>query len=213
MRESLLWGMVFLALLTVNQVKVFHGVLMRLALSISAVGAYFVLMAPDVALTEGMIGALLMTYVYILLVRSPNVIKVGFLEKKILFEKRPVGYDGLQYQLLKNFSHAYGYSMEIIKYNSEEELLEALKNDEIDVACGGIFEGGIPILPTKLFKLKNGEVKDFISMKNEDFENVVETKDAYYTILFKEHGEEFLEFLKDLKDSGEYERIVRKYAG
>ncbi len=212
MREILGIGMVTIALATLFQKSVLRAVMLRLVLSILAVALYTVYMAPDVGLAEAMIGALLMTYVYMLLIKSPRSIIVGVVPLKILFEKHPWGFDGIEYVLLERFAKSHGYSLEIIEYENESDLLESLKNGEIDAACGPVHTQGIQIIPTKIFVLEDGHEKDFLRMSEEDSKRIVNVKETFYTILMSEHVEEFQDFLENLKRSGEFDEIIYKYA-
>ena len=213
MKDLLLWGLVFLSYMTVSQKRVFHAVLFRMALSVLAATVYFYLMAPDVALVEALIGALLMTYVYILLIRSPNLIRVGVVERKILFERREWGWDGLEYEMIRRFCSSHGYSMKIIEMKDVKEALKALESGSIDVIAGGYFEEGVRVLPTKVFVLKNGERKDILAMKTDDSKDVLDVFDSHYSIKFAEHEEEFKEFLEEMRRKGDLDRLVKKYAG
>lgn len=213
MREFFEWSMVVFAAAALLQKRPFRAVIMRLALSTFAVALYVVSMAPDVALTEAMIGALLMTYVYILLLRSPKSLKVGFIPTRLLFETHPWGYDGLEHSLLHKFAASHGYSMEILQYNTKEELLEDLEKGIIDVASGPFFEDGIDIVPTKIYTLIDGRKVDVLSMSEENAKMIEAEAMGTYKIVFREHKEEFENFLEEIKESGEFDEILKKYLG
>ena len=212
MREFYLWMLVVIAGFAVVQKRSLHGVILRLVLSTLVVGAYIYYMAPDVALTEAMVGALLTTYVYILVLRGMNALRVGFVDTKLLFEKRPVGYDGIEYVLLKKFCDSFGYKMEVKEYKSKEELWKALEKGEIDVACGDILDNGMKILETKVFTLKDGKEKGLLNISINEKDDVISERKGFYTMKFLNHGNEFEAYLKEIKEKGEFDEVIEKYA-
>ena len=212
MREFYLWMLVVIAGFAVVQKRSLHGVILRLILSTLVVGAYIYYMAPDVALTEAMVGALLTTYVYILALRGINILRVGFVDTKLLFEKRPVGYDGIEYVLLKNFCDSFGYKMEVKQYKSEEELWKALERGEIDVACGDVVDNGIEILETKVYIFKDGKKRGLLNIGVDERGDVVSERKGFYTMKFINHGSEFEAYLSEMKRKGKFDEVIEKYA-
>jgi len=176
------------------------------------VGAYAYHMAPDVALTEAMIGALLTTYVYVLILRGMKVLRVGFVNTRLLFEKRPADYDGIEYVLLKNFCDSYGYKMDIKEFDDKDKLLKALKKEEIDVACGDVIDSGIKILETKIFKFSDGTEKGLLNVSIDEKSNIISEREGFYTIKFINHENEFESYLQEIKENGKYDEVIRKYA-
>ncbi len=212
MREIYLWMLVFTAGIAVVQKRTLHGVILRLLLSTLVVGAYVYYMAPDVALTEAMIGALLTTYVYILILRGVNLLRVGFVNTQLLFEKRPVGYDGIEYVLLKNFCDSYGYKMKIMEFDDKKELFEALKRGEIDVACGDVVDDGIKILETSVFTFKDRTEKGLLNIDMNEKDMIISERKGFYTMKFVNHKEEFEAYIREIKDKGEFDEVIEKYA-
>ena len=210
MRELVPWAMVVVSVFVILQSDPTRAVLLRLSLSILAIGAYMLYMAPDVALAEAMLGSLLTTFVYILMLKSPVVMRVGYTPSKYLIEEHPWGMDGIFKELVDLFSKERGYDVEYVRFESTEDLVESFNSGYLDVACGPITDG-FPILETRVYTLEDGSEKDFLSMKREDFENVKGWRKEYYGILSKKR--DFSTFLKDLKERGVIREIVQKYTG
>ncbi|MCD6442852.1 MAG: DUF4040 domain-containing protein [Thermotogae bacterium] len=214
----LLWMMFFLSITTVMQKNLFHAVLMRMALSAIAVGAYAVYLAPDVAITEAMLGAILTTFVYILILKIPGRIRVGYIPLRFLFEEYPWGFDGIQYEIVRDFARRYGYRLEYEKFDDERDLIEALKSGYIDLACGPIltFEEDLGVLETRIYRIGDRNV-DFLSLQRKisdgilNEEDVEDFKEGWYTVGFSRSHPEFKEFLKMMRSNGAIDRIKEKY--
>ncbi len=211
MREVLSWSVVVVAVFTVLQKHPLNAVMLRLVLSVLAVGVYTAFMAPDVALAEAMLGSLLTTFVYILMIRSPVRIRVGYVPVRILFEEHHWGLDGMFKEVVEKFARYRGYEVEYVRFENVEEMLASFESGYVDIACGPIVDRGFPILETKVFRLEDGREIDFLSMKEEYTLLAVESRDAFYTIPFSVEG--FEEFMEEMRKSGELRRLVKKYAG
>ena len=209
MRDVMALAMVFLALETVVQKRPLRGVLVRVALSVFAVLTYAFYMAPDVALAEAMVGALLMTFVYVLLLRTPGTLRVGYVPTPILFEERPYGYDGLEHEIVRRYASTRGYTLEYTRFDDPEDLKRAFEEEFVDLACGP-FVGENGILETVVFELEDGREVDFLSMDREA-RNVVNKRRAEYVILSRES--DFREFLDSLRRDGRLAEMVEKFAG
>ncbi len=210
MREAVSWTMVVISIFVILQSDPTRAVLLRLSLSILAIGSYMLYMAPDVALAEAMLGSLLTTFVYILMLKSPVVIRVGYTPSKYLIEEHPWGMDGIFKELVNLFSKEMGYDVKYVRFESTEDLVESFKSGYLDLACGPITDG-FPILETRVYVLKDGSEKDFLSMKKEDFENIKEWRRGFYGILARK--KDFNAFLRDLEERGVIREIVKKYTG
>ena len=207
MIEVVEWTMVVLALLTVLQRRPIHSVITRMALSVLAILAYYLLMAPDVALAEAMLGGLLTTFIYVSMLRNPVKIRVGYVPVRIIFEEHPWGMDGIAAEIVRRFARSMGYDLEYVRFESVEDLLESLESGYVDIACGPVVDRGFPILRTKIFRDEDGKEVDFLSMKGPgEF-----VRDASYTI--PSNLKDFEDFLSELEERGELDEIVEKYAG
>ena len=183
---------------------------MRMGLSVLAVALYTALSAPDVALAEAMVGALLTTFVYVLLLRTPGTLRVGYVPVRMLFEEHPYGFDGLEYEIVKLFASKHGYKLEFVKAESVDELKTLLKEKLIDLACGPIVEDR-GIIETVVLKLDDGKEIDILSAGSVDPSRVVSRRRTMYTILSDSEG--FDAFLEEIRESGTLERLINKYAG
>ncbi len=209
MREIIPWTMVAVSFFVIIQSNPTRAVLLRITLSILAIAAYMLYMAPDVALAEAMLGSLLTTFLYILMLKSPVSIRVGYVPSRFLIEEHPWGMDGIFKELIDLFSKKNGYDVEYIRFKSVDELVEALESGYLDIACGPITGKGFPILETRVFTLDSGEEKDFLSMKREDFHRIKESKEDHYGILSKRR--ELNSFLREAEERGIIREIVKKY--
>ena len=193
------------------------SVIGRTAISILATLLYTILAAPDVAIAEALLGALLTTLVYLIALKSRDRIKIGFTPVRLLFEKIGEAFTGFEYELMKNFCEKYDYGVEFVEYSSLEELIEALNEGKIDIGCGGIFrEDKRGYLETKIFYLED-EKLDLLRYMDRTYRgeelNHVFQKEGSYHILFadEELKSRFKRFLKTEKDL--VERLKRKYLG
>ncbi len=211
MREIFSWTMVILSIFVIIQRNPTRAVLLRLALSVFAVATYLSFMAPDVALAEAMLGSLLTTFVYILMLKSPVSLRVGYVPTKFLIEEHIWGMDGIMKEIVEKFAEKRGYSVEYVKFSSVEDLIRSVESGYIDIGCGPIVKKGIPIIKTKVFLLSNGEKKDFLSMSKEDFKKILKWEEESYNIL--SNKSEFDSFLKSLIEEGILDEIVKKYTG
>ncbi len=209
MREIIPWTMVAVSFFVIIQNNPTRAVLLRITLSILAIAAYMLYMAPDVALAEAMLGSLLTTFLYILMLKSPVSIRVGYVPSRFLIEEHPWGMDGIFKELIDLFSKKNGYDVEYIRFKSVDELVESLESGYLDIACGPITGKGFPILETRVFTLDSGEEKDFLSMKREDFYRIKESKEDHYGILSKRR--EINSFLREAEERGIIREIVKKY--
>ncbi|PLV59846.1 hydrogenase subunit MbhD domain-containing protein [Thermotoga sp. KOL6] len=209
--------MILISLYTVFTPIKLSSVVGRTALSILAVLLYVVLSAPDVAIAEALLGALLTTLVYITALKSRSEVKIGFVPVRLLFEKLGDAFSGFEYELLKSFCEKYDYKMGFVEFSSIEELLDALNEEKIDIGCGGIFrEDNKGYLKTKIFYLEDGKLDllRYVERKyrGEDLSHIFQ-KDGSYHILFTddELKVRFREFLRTEKNL--VERLKKRYFG
>ena len=211
MREVIPWTMVIMSVFVIFQSNPTRAVLLRLTLSILAIAAYMLYMAPDVALAEAMLGSLLTTFLYILMLKSPVTIRVGYVPSRFLIEEHPWGMDGISKELIDLFAKRNGYDVEYVRFESAGELVESLESGYLDAACGSITGKGFPVLETRVFTLEGGEERDFLSMRKEDFDRIKESREDHYRILSKRR--DLNSFLREAKERGLLREIVEKYTG
>jgi uncharacterized MnhB-related membrane protein len=128
------------------------------SLILSAV--YFLLHAPDVAITEAAIGAALVTFIYVLAIRKTGRLVVVGDEAPGLLEREGDRITGLEQEILASFSKHLGLDL-MIRFLPRREVKGALLRGEADIAAGGIVNldaGARPrktegYLPTGLFRI------------------------------------------------------------
>jgi len=217
-REAIILSMLAIAFYTVFQKRFIQGVLGRTALSILAVALYVFLGAPDVAIAEALLGALLTTFVYILVIKNPGVLTVGMTPVRVLFEKRENAYMGLEYEVIHRFCKEYGYTLKIMEFERPEEVMEAVREGIVDIGCGGLVsEEGIKYLETRLLNI-GGKMMDLLRYQDKAFKGEIkegpeDVRKGYYVFLVSdkagEIGDRFIEFIEreDLKT------LIKKYLG
>ena len=210
--------MIAVAFYTVIQKRFIQGILGRTALSILAVVLYVLFGAPDVAIAEALLGALLTTFVYILVIKNPGVVTVGMAPVRVLFEKRGEVYMGLEYEVISRFCKEYGYILKIMEFEKPEEVMEAVEEGIVDIGCGGLVsEKGIKYLETRVLNFK-GETLDLLRYQDKAFKGEIKEspenvgKGAYVFLVSDEAGEigdRFAEFVakEDLQS------LIKKYLG
>ncbi len=111
------------ALFTVLQTQPYSALVSRGILGAAAVLAYAVLGAPDVALTEALVGTFLTVVLFAVTVRSTLVLRLGRLSGT---DELPADHP------LRRLCAAYKLRLKSTAYRSEEQLAEALCAGEID---------------------------------------------------------------------------------
>jgi putative multicomponent Na+:H+ antiporter subunit B len=111
------------ALFTVVQTQPYYALLLRGILGTVAVLFYAVLGAPDVALTEALVGTLLAVILYAITVRSTQILRVGRLTADAGPEEA---------HPLRRFCSRYRLSLRFMDYADGQALTDALKEGKID---------------------------------------------------------------------------------
>ncbi|VGO23296.1 hydrogenase subunit MbhD domain-containing protein [Pontiella sulfatireligans] len=111
------------ALFAVLQTQAYSALVLRGMMGVVAVLLYTVLGAPDVALTEALVGTLLTVILYAVTVRSTQVVRVG------LLADRAAGV------AIKQLCKTHKLSMRKVVFPGEKELVEALKAGRVDAVC------------------------------------------------------------------------------
>lgn len=137
------------AAMLVFQVNPYHALVIRGVLGAIAALVYTVLGAPDVALTEALVGTLLAITLYAVAVRSSLVFRLGVLNAEAKEAKETTDTaDALPLKQLVNhlnevFSE-YHLRVELVPYFDREELHRALMEKEVHATCerGSVVEEG-----------------------------------------------------------------------
>lgn len=128
------------AAMLVFQVNPYHALVIRGVLGAIAALVYTVLGAPDVALTEALVGTLLAITLYAVAVRSSLVLRLGVLQAEV--EGNPeanhaahgVTLPQLVNHLNEVFSE-YHLRVELVPYFDRAELHRALMEKEVHATC------------------------------------------------------------------------------
>ncbi|KAM3100450.1 DUF4040 domain-containing protein [Phormidesmis sp. 146-12] len=129
------------AFMVTIQANPFNALVIRGILGAIAALVYSVLGAPDVALTEALVGTMLAITLYAVAVRSSLVMRMGVLQKGCLdLEEKHEGQmnDSLFAPLiadLRTITRKYHLRLELIPYPDSESLTQALLEKEIHVTC------------------------------------------------------------------------------
>ncbi|MFC1762420.1 hydrogenase subunit MbhD domain-containing protein [Planctomycetota bacterium] len=113
------------ALLAVIQTRPYFALVSRGIMGTVAVLLYAVLGAPDVALTEALVGTLLTVILYAIAVRSSLVLRLGVVVKD----------PAQDVTTIQRFCSQYNLGLRWRVYDKEETLLVALRQGQIDAVC------------------------------------------------------------------------------
>lgn len=122
------------ACMVVSQPNPYHALVIRGILGALAAMLYAVLGAPDVALTEALVGTMLAVTLYAVAVRSSLVMRLGVLQDRAIESEEELDFKRLIEELRKIFSKRY-MRLEIIPYNDKDDLQKALIDQEIHATC------------------------------------------------------------------------------
>ncbi|PHJ58891.1 hypothetical protein VF14_06210 [Nostoc linckia z18] len=135
MNDSYLYIIVALlplsACMVVFQTNPYHALVIRGILGAVAAMVYAVLGAPDVALTEALVGTMLAITLYAVAVRSSLVMRLGVLQEQ-------ADDDGLFGQLMNDLRTILGkrhMRLELVSYSDIQTLQQALLDKEIHASC------------------------------------------------------------------------------
>lgn len=143
-RRRLLWGVVGVG-----------------AHSLALAGVFFLLSAPDVALTEAAIGFGLVTFVYLLAIRRTGKLVVVATPAYPLLYQQGERIQGLEWEILTRLGRHLHRDLELI-WTSRAEIAPLLRSGEAQLAAGGVIprpgEGlpTRPLVPTRLVLVKAG---------------------------------------------------------
>ncbi|MBP0017725.1 MAG: DUF4040 domain-containing protein [Cyanobacteria bacterium SBLK] len=118
------------AIMLVLQVDPYNALIVRGILGAIAALLYAVLGAPDVALTEALVGTMLAITLYAVAVRSSMVVRLGVSAGEEDNETR----EGLLEEL-RGIVNKRQMRLELISYGEEEDLHTALHDKEIHATC------------------------------------------------------------------------------
>ncbi len=129
--------MPIVSLILVVQKNPYHALVIRAILGAVATLVYAVLGAPDVALTEAMVGTLLAVALYIIAVRSSQVMRLGILggmETNGVNDHQEAGFNSVLAGI-KEVIDRYYLRLELIEYPDLRALKQAMTANEIHGMC------------------------------------------------------------------------------
>jgi putative multicomponent Na+:H+ antiporter subunit B len=141
------------AAMLVFQVNPYHALVIRGVLGAIAALVYTVLGAPDVALTEALVGTLLAITLYAVAVRSSLVLRLGVLKAEMSEGQDSTASNSTPLQhLVKALNTVFSehhLRVELVPYFDREELHRALMEKEVHATCErgttSEQEGAIPL--------------------------------------------------------------------
>ena len=125
--------------LTVLQVNPYHALVIRGILGAVAALVYAILGAADVALTEALVGTMLAITLYGVAVRSSMVMRLGITET-IEKEGNHNSFKQL-IERLRTILYKYHLRLELVSYQTQQDLQQALVNQEIHGTCQLTLDG------------------------------------------------------------------------
>ena len=114
------------ALFTVIQTQPYFALISRGIMGVVAVLFYAVMGAPDVALTEALVGTLLTVMLFAIAVRSSLAMRIGILES----DEQPPSESPV-----RRFCHSQKLYLRWVPFRNEKELVAALKAGRVDAVC------------------------------------------------------------------------------
>ena len=118
------------AMMVVFQTNPYHALVIRGVLGAIAALVYSVLGAPDVALTEALVGTLLAITLYAVAVRSSLVLTIGVLQDEFDSSDRNPNFQGLV-DTIQTSLDPYYVRVKLVPYSDVGNLNEALIQQEI----------------------------------------------------------------------------------
>lgn len=219
----------FLAILTLREKHILHAIIGRGMLGIAAAIAYALMGAPDVAVTEALMGALLVTLLYVVVFTSTGEFRVGYVELPPLVQRDKEKLEGYMVDLIRGFGHSAGLKPRFVFFDSRETLMEALNEGLMDMAIGPFvqpFDSGkeylaLPLVETKVYQTSDGEWLDVIRAKFRSgipWTEQADTKvfQAFYSVLVSEDAHDLREMLsRFVEDEGKagIPSLREKYLG
>jgi putative multicomponent Na+:H+ antiporter subunit B len=135
------------AAMVVFQSNPYHALIVRGILGAISALLYSVLGAPDVALTEALVGTLLATALSAVAVRSSLVLRLGVLKDEAIAVATTESQPSHFQQLMQDFKAIFNkrhMRVELVPYPDEAELQQALINKEVHATCIRFAPSGTP---------------------------------------------------------------------
>ncbi len=124
------------AMMVVFQTNPYHALVIRGVLGAIAALVYSILGAPDVALTEALVGTLLAITLYAVAVRSSLVLTIGVLQEEFEIEDQTLDFQVL-ISAVQTSLDPYYVRVKLMPYADLKALDQALRQQEIHVKVYG----------------------------------------------------------------------------
>lgn len=193
-------------------------------------GAYLFMGAPDVSFASLALGAGFTTFVFLIAIRKTGTVRVKYIiTPYMVFKNQEGNLTGFEYELLKTFLLDQNLEAEYAPYTFDK-----IDRKETDILIGGIYDIDkmnidekkwikVEVLSTKIFKDDSSEEIDLVRMKKEILKEGKPSdsfqyfKESQYLFYIEHHrpelADDLRQFIKELKNSGEFEEMVRRYIG
>ncbi|MBD2181356.1 DUF4040 domain-containing protein [Planktothrix sp. FACHB-1355] len=122
------------AFMVVLQVNPYDALVIRGILGAISAMLYAILGAPDVALTEALVGTMLAITLYAVAVRSSLVMRLGVLKDELMEGDRDRSFGEIMDELRSIFRKHY-MRVELVPYMDREQLHRALMAKEVHTIC------------------------------------------------------------------------------
>ncbi|NDJ22499.1 DUF4040 domain-containing protein [Nostoc sp. B(2019)] len=123
------------ACMLVFQVNPYHALVIRGILGAVAAFVYTVLGAPDVALTEALVGTMLAITLYAIAVRSSLVMRLGLLKDDDSLQDDTEDHFGQLMDELRTIFGKHHVRLELVPYPNTQALQRALMDKEVHATC------------------------------------------------------------------------------
>jgi len=218
-----------MAFFTLREDHILHAIIGRGMLGIAAAIAYALMGAPDVAVTEALMGAFLVTLLYVVVFSSGDEFRVGYVELPMMVSKESEKLEGFAVDLLTEFGRKIKVKPSFVPFESRQALLDAVREGYMDMAIGPFvypFDESdnyltLPILETRIFKKNGGEWIDLLSLlygsENRTFDrSSAEMEKGFYSVLLSEDAHDLNDILFSFmgdEDNLTVPELKKKYFG
>ncbi|MCF7876485.1 transporter substrate-binding domain-containing protein [Candidatus Bipolaricaulota bacterium] len=132
-----------LALAVLMQERLLNAVILLGVFSLLSSVIYFLVGAPDVAVTEGAIGVAFVTFIYVLALSDQGKLHVIAEEVPPFLFQEKGELQGLELELLRGFAKEVNLELEV-EFVASDELNSLIGGRRADVIAGAYFPGYIP---------------------------------------------------------------------
>jgi len=219
-----------MAFLILREKHILHAIIGRGMLGIVAAVAYALLGAPDVAVTEALMGALLVTLLYVVVFVSAGEFRVGYVELPPLIQHKREELEGYMVELLRAFGSSVGLTPRFIPFSNREELLDELQSGFMDLAIGSFVDlfdcrescTALPVVETRVMSMGKGQWVDILRARvgEGDLQGKIpaggQVSDASYSVLVSEDAHDLQEMVSAFMEKDGREEVIRlrkKYLG